>query len=192
MTVENTQDVYQLVPKFESENWLLQQVSMSDAENLLKVYSDKKAVPFFNADNCNGDTFYYDTEEKIKNAIHFWMDAYAVKVFVRWSIMNKEENAAVGTIELFHRDADDFFTDTGLLRLDLRSDYENEKNIKEILQMILPQTFDLFDCHKIATKAVPEAKERIQALQKLGFYKTDHKLIGHDGTSYGDYFVIEK
>ena len=31
---------------------------------------------------------------------------------------------AIGTIELFHRTAEDFFNHTGVIRLDLRSDFE--------------------------------------------------------------------
>jgi len=192
MNVEIKQDVYQQVPKFEGEKWLLRQVAMSDAENLLKIYSDKESIPLFNADNCNGDTFYYDTEEKMKNAIRFWINSYDNKEFVRWSIISRAENAAVGTVELFHRDANDYFTSTGLLRLDLRSDYECEESIEEILQMIIPTTYDLFYCSQIATKAVPAAKKRIQALRKMEFHRTEHKMIGHDGTKYCDYFIRMK
>ena len=46
---------------------------------------------------------------------------------------SKETHEAIGTIELFHRDAADYFTDCGLLRLDIRSDYEmSDKIIKNI------------------------------------------------------------
>ncbi len=30
-----------------------------------KTSSDKKAVPIFNSDNCNGDYFYIDNVEKV-------------------------------------------------------------------------------------------------------------------------------
>jgi len=117
-------NVYENVPKFENENFLLRMVSNYDIDSLFKVYSDKKAVPFFNSDNCHGDTFYYDTIEKMEKAIEFWLNSYKEKYFVRWSIIEKTTNEAIGTIELFHRDANDYFTNTGLLRLDLASDYE--------------------------------------------------------------------
>ena len=40
----------------------------------------------------------------------------------------------------------------------------------------------LFRCGKIATKAVPEAAERIKGLKRLGFAAAEEKVIGHDGT----------
>lgn len=39
-------------------------------------------------------------------------------------------------------------------------------------------------CRMLATKAVPTAKERIQALAALGCEESEHALAGHDGTQY--------
>ena len=51
-------DVYEQIPVMKSEKFLLREIEDGDAEDLLKVYSDKDAVPLFNSDNCvNG--FYY-------------------------------------------------------------------------------------------------------------------------------------
>ncbi len=46
---------YEKCPVYESEKYLLRLVEASDAPDLLSVYSDEKAVPFFNSDNCHGD-----------------------------------------------------------------------------------------------------------------------------------------
>ena len=185
-------DVYKKCPSFENEHFLLRYVQIEDCSDLLKVYSDKKAVPFFNSDNCGSDDFYYTSEERMKEAIEYWFFEYGRKGFVRWSIIDKNTQKAVGTIELFHRKADDYFTKCGLLRLDLRSDYETADSITKILSPILIPAFKLFHCNKIATKAVPEATERISALQNLGFSLSDEKLIGHDGTEYTDYYVLKR
>ena len=42
----------------------------------------------------------------------------------------------------------------------------------------------------LATKAIPAATERIQALKNLGFELSAEKLVGHDGTKYDSYFVL--
>ena len=55
-----------------------------------------------------------------------------------------------------------------------------------------PVPFDMFSCQMLATKAVPAAKERIQALMELGYEKSDHVLIGHDGSQYKSYWVLNK
>lgn len=167
-------------------------VISEDCTDLLKVYSDKASVPFFNSDNCGGDDFYYTTLERTKRAIDFWHFEYERKGFVRWTIIDKSKDVAIGTIELFNRKAKDYFTNCGLLRLDLRSDYETTEEIEDILSLIIPPTYDLFVCDKVATKAKPAASQRIDALVKFGFRYTDEKLIGHDGTKYGDYYAIAK
>ena len=185
-------DVYKKCPQFENEHFLLRYVQIEDCSDLLKVYSDEKAVPFFNSDNCGNDNFYYSTEEIMKEAIEYWFFEYNRKGFVRWSIVDKSSNEAIGTIELFRIKSKDYFTKCGLLRLDLRSDYETKDKIISILSSVLHPTFRLFHCDKIATKAIPEAKERINALKCLGFSLSDKKLTGHDGTTYTDYFVLLK
>ena len=185
-------NVYKICPQFGNEKNLLRFISEEDCKDLLNVYSDKKAVPLFNSDNCGGDDFYYTTESRMEEAIKYWLWEYERQGFVRWSIVDKNTNEAIGTIELFHRDSNDYFTNCGLLRLDLRSDYENETDIQNILSLIIESTFELFDCDKIATKAIPEAKERIKALSNMGFVLSKEKLIGHDEMEYKDYFVIKK
>lgn len=185
-------NVYKNCPQFENEKYHLRLVSEDDCKDLLKVYSDEKAVMFSNNDNCGGDDFHYTTESRMKEAKKYWLWEYERQGFVRWSIVDKNTNEAIGTIELFHRDSDDYFTNCGLLRLDLRSDYETAKEIKKILSLILKPTFELFDCDKIATKAIPKANERIKALLSMEFVFSKEKLIGHDGTEYQDYFIIKK
>lgn len=182
--------VYENCPQFENQKYFLRLVTEGDCKDLLKAYSDEKAVPFFNSDNCGGDDFYYTTESRMKEAIKYWLWEYSRQGFVRWSVLDKDINEAIGTIELFHRESDDYFTNCGLLRLDLRSDYEKSKEIENILSLIIEPTFELFDCDKIATKAIPEAKERIKALLSMEFVFSKEKLIGHNETKYGDYYVF--
>lgn len=142
------QDVYKNCPEFENEKYALRFIKKEDYLDLLKVYSDPKAVPLFNCDNCGGDNFYYTTEGRMKEAIDYWLFEYEREGFVRWSIVDKCQNEVIGTIELFHRDANDYFTKCGLLRLDIRSDYENENEIEHILSLIVVPAFGLFQCIK--------------------------------------------
>lgn len=48
---------------------------------------------------------------------------------------------AAGIIKLFYRDANDYFTDCGLLRRDIRSDYERTSEIKQILEIIMAPVY---------------------------------------------------
>lgn len=185
-------DPYITCPTFESDSYLLRLAGPADTLDLLAVYSDEKAVPLFNSDNCHGNDFHYTTLERMQGAMDFWTEAYREKWFVRWTIIDKKTQKAVGTIELFNRQAEDYFNDCGLLRLDLRSDHEHEEGILEILSLIVPPAYDLFHCQMIATKVIPSAARRKEAVERLGFKSTGEALIGHDGTRYFDYYVRTK
>ncbi|MDE7164341.1 MAG: GNAT family N-acetyltransferase [Clostridiales bacterium] len=185
-------DIYKTCPTLQNDRYILRLVDDGDADDLLKVYSDIKAVPFFNSDNCHGDDFHYTTPERMRDALVFWKDAYKNGWFVRFAIIDKATNEVIGTIEEFRRDEKDFFTNCGLLRLDLRSDYEKASEIQSILSIIAMPSFDLFGCAIVATKAIMSATERITALIALGFTKSEEPLIGHDGTKYYDYYVLNK
>lgn len=126
------ENVYENCPEYGNDDYVLRMVNQRDKLDLLKVYSDKRAVPFFNSDNC------------------------------------------------------------GLLRLDIRSDYEISDEITKILGLIIKPAYSLFLCDKIATKAIASAAERIKALEELGFKLSEEKLTGHDGTKYDSYFVLEQ
>ena len=181
-------DIYKTCPVFENGDYLLRLTSQEDCADLLKVYSDKEAVPFFNSDNCHGDDFFYTTAERMKQAIDFWIFSYKNGYFVRFSIIDKKTGSAVGTIEIFNRTAADYFTNCGLMRLDLASDYEKQDRIAGILSLIIEPIFQWFGCDKIATKAIPAAKERIKALESLGFELSEEKLVG-EYDEYDSYYV---
>ena len=183
-------NVYENLPTVESGNFVLRGVKVEDAQDLLKVYSDEKAVPFFNGDNCHGDDFHYTSLERMKEAIGFWLFSYDNGYFVRWAIVSKATNEAVGTIELFHREdeiAD--YDNCGLLRLDLRSDFENVCAITEILKLVAQLTFDLFG-DKVVTKVKSNATERLEAVKKLGFVLPPKPLKGNAGELFDDYYVL--
>ena len=191
---------YENCPVFEDDKYLIKLLKKEDLDGLLKVYSDEKSVPFFNSDNCDGDDFHYTTKERMAQAIDYWLFEYERQGFIRFSIVDKivetdnpeVEGEAVGTIELFRRRAHDYFNGCGLLRLDIRSDYETEERIYDILSLIVPSTYETFDCKMIATKIPQAASERRAAASKLGFKKSEEKLVGDDGTEYGDYFEIKE
>ena len=180
------ENIYKHAVQFENQRFLLRFVSKEDADDLLAVYSDKNALPFFNSDNCHGDNFYYPTRERMAQAIDFWIFSYENGWFVRWSIVDKTIGKAVGTVELFTRSSDDGLSGA-VLRLDLRSDYENRGIIENLLTLLLPRIPEYFTS-PVITKAPIYAVERIAALQALGFVSSGHLLVGEDGYAYNGYW----
>lgn len=177
-------NIYETCPEVRGERFWLRLAAQQDCADLLKVYSDEKAVPLFNSDNCNGDDFHYTTPERMVQAMSFWIWSYENGWFTRLSIVDLAAAAVVGTVELCYRDSED----TGVLRLDLRSDYERKGEISQILSLILEPAYDWIGCSRLITKAKPIAAQRIQALAEYGFTPAAAPLVGHDGTEYGDYF----
>jgi hypothetical protein len=151
---------------------------MNDAEELLKCYSDEKAVPFFNSDNCHGDDFYYTTIERMKQAIEFWDFSYKNNYFVRWTVLFDAN--IIGTVEMFHRNADDDFNHYGILRIDLQSKYETKLILDNILEIANENYYKAFKVNAILTKAIPEATERIASLSHNGYQTLNKKLMTYD------------
>lgn len=125
----------------------------------------------------------------MEEALNFWEQSYADGWFVRFSVIDKSSGAAAGTVELFKRSSSDNFNGVGVLRLDLGSTYEDEETIYCILSLTVPPAYELFGCESIITKGFPEACDRIRALEKYGFVKSEDKLTGEDGTEYSDYYI---
>jgi len=173
-------NVYEVCPTYKNDYVTLRQTSLDDTEELLKCYSDQKSVPFFNSDNCNGDDFYYTSTERMKQAIEFWNYAYSNRCFIRWTIILNSTNEIIGTIEMLHRIAEDDFNHYGVLRIDLKSEYENQKVIDAILEITNEKFYYLFDVKSILTKALPVAKERVISLKKNGYIPLGEKFMIYD------------
>jgi len=149
-------------------NFTLRFVSENDAEDLLVCYSDPKAQEFFNIDNFPNDCN-FKTIEEMQNCIKFWLMEYSQEAYVRFCIVDKSTNKAIGTIEMFGM-IGKYKTDPGLLRIDIMSDYEETEYLKELFILCIDSFYSMFGVSKIATKAIPNAANRLKALQKVGFY----------------------
>lgn len=178
-------------PVSENEKFKIRLLKNEDCDDLLKVYSDKMALPFFNSDNCNGDNFYYVSKERMAKAIDFWNMSYKNGWFVRLSIVDKSKAHVIGTVELCLRVSEDAFNNMGILRVDVRSDYEHEDILFDIFTLITPELEKILGCNGVITKAPIYAVERIKAIQRVGFTKSEHLLGGHNGYTYDGYWVIQ-
>ena len=89
--------LYEYLPVYENDGFLLRPVEKEDCSDLLEVYSDKNALPFFNSDNCDGDIFYYADENRMADAMKFWQTAYENQWFARWAIVDKTAQESYGS-----------------------------------------------------------------------------------------------
>ena len=184
-------NIYETCPMLENERFLLRSVKDEDCDDLLKVYSDKNSLPFFNSDNCDGDNFYYATKERMTEALGFWKLSYENGWFARLSIVDKAVSEVIGTVELCLRVSEDEFDHMGILRVDVRSDYEKADALCSIITLITPHIPELLGCKGVITKAPIYAVERIEAIQKAGFTKAEYFLIGKTGYAYDGYWIMK-
>ena len=186
-------DIYESCPVLENDTFIVRLIEEKDADDLWLVYSDKNALPYFNSDSCNGDNFYCEIKDYMKSAIKYWLqEYYEYRGFVRFSIIEKKDGKAIGTIEMFKRKSEDGYNNCGLMRIDVRSDYEKTKVIYDILSLVVTPFYDWFACSDIITKARVYAIERIEALKRMNFTKSLEPLVGHDDLFYYDYWIRKK
>lgn len=185
-------DIYAKFETFENARYLLREVKEDDCSALAAVYGDKNALPFFNSDNCDGDNFYYPTEKRMAEAMAFWRMAYDNKWFARWAIADKRTGAVIGTVELCKRASDDVFDTASILRIDVKSECEKADVLCDVLDIIVRPALDMFGSDRVITKAPIYAVERIAALDKFGFKRSEHLLIGKTGYAYDGYWTFDK
>jgi RimJ/RimL family protein N-acetyltransferase len=164
-------------PTYETGQFFFRQVRADDAPDLLECYSDPRSAPIFNSDNCTSDFIFHSLAE-MQHAIGYWLAEYGTRSYVRFSIMDKARQKAVGTIEFFAKPGEYAgFGRVGLLRLDLASKYETAGDLAEIVEMIDAHFYPLFGVDCIITKAIPAAAERIRALESLGYQAIEGQPI---------------
>lgn len=187
-----TEDPYNHFPRFESARFLLREVKESDLSDLLEVYSNPLSWPYFNSDNCHGDDFHYLTAERMLRAIEFWNFSYQNRYFVRWTIVDRRTGKAIGTIEAFHRKADEEAPECALMRLDLRHDYEESPYVTSILSLFIEELYPLFGTENILTKTFDKNGPRFQSLIRLGFGMKCVSIIGDRNERYTGYICRKK
>lgn len=184
-------NIYENCPILEDDNYLLRLFDKRDLDDLLRIYSDRKALPYFNSDNCDGDNFYYAIKEEMAKALDFWKMSYENGWFTRLTIIDKKQDIIIGTIELCLRVSDDEFNNKAILRIDVNSDNEKEDVLFNLLSLITPRINELLGSKGIITKAPIYAIDRIEALRRVGYTKSECFLKGKNDVLYGDYWIID-
>lgn len=174
-------DIYKHCPEYETPDFRLRLVRLEDAESLLECYSDREAVSKANADNCTSD-FYYTSIEQMEGCIRFWLAEYQKGYYVRFSVIPKKENRAIGTMEIFGGE-------TGVLRIDVASRYDKECYIEELLRLVVLQMIRDFGAGSLKVKA-DNTPGRIPLLEKYGFMpsETFRPGMGYYERSRGNFF----
>ena len=185
--------LFEINPKIENSRYRIRLVRKKDLIELLEIYSNKENLKFINVDDCNGEDFYFPTIEMLEKKYEFWKYAYKKKWFIRMTIISKNDNRIIGTIELMKIISFDSFDGDILLRLDLKSKCEQSEIIKEVITLIKEKLISDCSYKKIITKSTKDMSVRTNALIDLGFKYSNRLLLGkEDNKLYKDYYVKKK
>lgn len=157
---------YKNCPTYETEHLHLRLVAVRDAEDLLKCYSDRAAVARMNCDGCTND-FYYTSVTAMRSAIAFWLREYNQERYVRFAVVDKSINHAVGTVEIFGGTY-------GVLRIDLCSAYETEEYLCELFSCAVQNFYYDFAIENMCIKILPTAEVRNKIIKQYGFVPTEN------------------
>lgn len=179
-------DPYTNCPVYETGSFSLRLVRMDDAADLLRCYSDPESIPLFNSDNCLYG-FTMNKLEEMESCIEAWLAEFRARGFIRFSIVEQTSERAIGTIEFFTRKLGqgEKQAEAGILRLDLASEYEQADVLSEMLELVEQRFPEHFTFDGLLTKAVPQAVQRVEVLQRLGY----HKLERSGELPYEDYYI---
>ena len=109
----------------------------------------------------------------MQETIGYWIDFYHKQYFVRFSIVNNATEEAVGTIEGFRGE-------TGVLRVDICSEYEKACYLSELFSFASDNFHAFFGNEYLVTKAISKATERREALTENGWEIIDTYRGYHD------------
>ena len=172
----------------ETQNFIIRFPLENDLEDLLELYSDKLRSSTFNSDNCE-DNFYYPTLERIIEVYKFWKESFIKGWFTRLCIIERKTRKVVGTLEVCKRVSADASNGCNILRIDLLEQFEKEKNLFEINEIILNNIEKFYGVKNTFTKIRSNQVERKKSFLKLGFREFDGKLIGRNNETYSDYWI---
>lgn len=138
-------DIYANTPAYQTRDFTLRPVELSDAEALLECYSDPEAVAHMNADNCTSD-FNYTTTAEMRAAIEIWQAEQARKRYIRFAIISKTEDRAIGTLEMFGGDF-------GVLRIDIATRFETPDSIAQLTTLAISELKRDFGARRLLARA---------------------------------------
>jgi len=174
-------DPYAKCPAFETPHFQLRQVCEADAADLLEsFYGDVSGWMFYGNDMCKSIfAGQYATLDEMKHCIRVWRQEYANRYYIRFSVIAKQTQRAVGTIEIFdHINSEknwqlEAIRNGLVLHIDLGAPYETQAHIAELLVLADAEVYKRFGMKHILIRAVPQATERIAALLARGYASFD-------------------
>ena len=163
-------DVFTVCPEYETDHFKIRKL---------------EAARYFNGDCC-GDNFYYTDKEKLRECVEYWLSRYEARDFVRWSVLDKETGLLIGTLEVCP--SLKYAVDgrkMGILRIDLKSEYERWLVLKELMDVLIWHIYEDFEVASIIMKIQKDAGERQKLIKEYQFVDAKEEC----NISLEDYYI---
>lgn len=178
-------------PVYEAEQLRFRKVSLEDTQQLFQVYKDPITLAHMNNDNCGGK-WPCHSPEVVRAGIQGWEREYDERFYIRWTIVNTLTQECIGTLELAPYPNTTRFFDgqcqSGILRVDVKSDLEKAEIFQAIFKMSIKHMFLDFDLQYILTKCRPEESQRRIGLRLSNYLPLEDKQF----ISYPDYHIANR
>lgn len=102
--------------------------------------------------------------------MEYWLSCYEARDFVRWSVLDKGSGLLIGTIEVcpslkYAVDG----RQMGILRIDLKSEYEQWPVLKELMDVLVCHIYEDFEVASVIMKIQKDARERQKLIKEYQF-----------------------
>jgi len=148
-------------PKLETSHFLLREVKEQDYSCIYEIYSDEDAVRYQQIEPMA------NIEQAQKSVIAF-LNGYKNKKFIRWCIVNKDNDKVIGLITL--HTFDNWNSKAGIGYM-LNKKYWNQGIMSEVAQKVVEYAFEVIEVHRIEASIHPENIASNRLAMKLGFKK---------------------
>lgn len=144
-------------PQLETQNLILRETKLSDAEAVFKIFSDEKVTKYHDLETAT-------SIEQAKWLINRRAERYRQKQAIRWGIAKKKNNIIIGSCGFSIKNS--FLAELGY---ELASEHWQQGIMTEALQAILAWGFHQLDLNRIEAMVMQENIASLQLLKKLSF-----------------------
>lgn len=170
-------DLLSEFPKLETQNLVLRETKLSDAEAVFKIFRDEKVTRYHDIETAT-------SIEQAKWLINRRLERYRKKQAIRWGIAKKKDNIIIGSCGFGIENS--FSAELGY---ELASEYWRQGIMTEALQAILTWGFHQLNLNRIEARVMQENIASIQLLKKMLFL--EEGLLREDGFWKGKFHDLK-
>lgn len=146
-------------PQLESENLILREIKLSDAEAIYRIFSDRQVLKYH-------DVEAFKSIEEARYLIYNLSESFREKEVIRWGIAKKEDNVIIGTCGYSGWNKNRLRAEIGY---ELLPSYWRQGIMTKALCAAIGYGFEKMQLNRIEATVMLSNIASIELLRKLGF-----------------------